>query len=333
MDKIREEVVGGDMNRTDRLVAMVLHLQGRRVVRAEELAREFEISDRTVYRDIAALGEAGVPVIGEAGVGYSLARGYHLPPVMFTADEALALSIGEGLVRAMTDDSVAGPMGKALVKIRSVLPVDHQDTLDRLRQATAVVAPIKPGRTGGVRELLLPVQRAAIARAVLEIHYQDREGTPTTRTIEPLGVIYFNDSWYAVAWCRMREGLRHFRIDRMTKIERTGEKFPVRTDFDLSGHLEAEANNRGESLEVVVRMNPGAADSARRERWLTIKDERVLSRREVELTLQVYSLTGAAWWILSMAGGAHAVSPPELRAEVAAMATGIAKKHQEAISS
>src|SRR5262249_12495714 len=105
------------MNRVDRLVAIALRLQSRRLVRAEDLADYFEISIRTVSRDIAALGEAGVPIMAEAGVGYSLAKGYHLPPVMFTADEASALSLGAKLVERLTDASLRRPMESALAKI------------------------------------------------------------------------------------------------------------------------------------------------------------------------------------------------------------------------
>lgn len=319
------------MNRTDRLVAMVLHLQGRRVVRAEELAEVFEISERTVYRDIAALGEAGVPVVGEAGVGYSLARGYHLPPVMFTGDEALAMAVGEGLVRAMTDSSVAEPMGSALAKIRSVLPADHKDVLERLDRATAVLDP--QGGTAPDGDLLLSVQRAAISRAVLDMRYRDRTGTPTTRQIEPLGVLFFNQSWYVVAWCRLREGLRHFRVDRMVSIKRTGERCPVRDDFTLAGHIESERHPGEQAVEVVVRMIPGAADGVRRERWLEVVSERQLSEREVEMTLQVHSIEVAAWWVLSRAGTVEAVAPEALRSEVATQAEALAKKHREPISS
>lgn len=308
---------------------MVLHLQGRRVVRAEELAQTFEISERTVYRDIVALGEAGVPVVGEAGVGYSLARGYHLPPVMFTADEALAMAVGQDLVKAMTDDSIAGPMGDALVKIRSVLPVDHQDALDRLRQATAVLSPKGEKVEKLPRRFLLRVQRAAIARAVLNMKYRDREGVGTAREIEPLGVIYFNDAWYVVAWCRMRKGLRHFRVDRMVEIERTGEKYAVREDFTLTKHLESERHGGEASFKAVARMTPGAADSARAERWLGVVDEREISDRELELTFEVGSLEGMAWWILSQAGRAWIVSPDKLRRKVAKMARQVGEKHQD----
>src|SRR5215212_926099 len=118
---------------------MVMRLQGRRLVRASELAEHFNISVRTVYRDIAALGEAGVPIAGEAGVGYSLVRGYHLPPVMLTADEAAALFVGAEMVRQFTDASLCGPMDSALDKLRAVLPRDRQEHVERLARRTVVV--------------------------------------------------------------------------------------------------------------------------------------------------------------------------------------------------
>src|ERR1051326_7780282 len=128
------------MNRVERLMAILLHLQSRRVVRAEDIAAHFEISVRTVYRDLAALGQGGVPIVAEAGVGYSLVKGYHLPPVMFTADEASALSVGGKLVEHLTDASLRKQMESALLKVRSVLPRDRQDYLDRLERSTVVMA-------------------------------------------------------------------------------------------------------------------------------------------------------------------------------------------------
>src|SRR6266513_1557724 len=128
------------MNRVDRLMAIVVRLQSRRVVRAEDIAAHFEISVRTVYRDIAALGEAGIPIMAEPGVGYGLVKGYHLQPVMFTAEEASALFLGGKLVEHLTDASLWKQMESALLKIRSVLPRDRQDYLDRLERSTEVVA-------------------------------------------------------------------------------------------------------------------------------------------------------------------------------------------------
>src|SRR5437867_3213695 len=157
-------VVFERMNRIDRLMATVVLLQSRRVVRAEDIAAHFEISLRTVYRDIAALGEGGIPIMAEAGVGYSLVKGYHLPPVMFTTDEASALSTGGQLVEHLTDTSLRKQMESALLKIRSVLPRDRQDYLDRLQRSTAVVvrgSNTMPRLSG---EMLIPIQRAIAER-------------------------------------------------------------------------------------------------------------------------------------------------------------------------
>src|SRR5262249_17364585 len=157
-----------------------------RVVRAEDLATDFEISVRTVYRDIAALGEAGIPIMAEAGVGYSLVKSYRLPPVMFTAEEASALSLGGKLVENLTDASLRKQMESALLKIRSVLPQDRQDYLDRLERSTAVIS----RRTNAVprlaSEALIPIQRALAERRVLALDYQGgQRGHPTRRQVEP----------------------------------------------------------------------------------------------------------------------------------------------------
>src|SRR6185295_2389867 len=120
------------MNRVDRLLALILFLQLRRVVTAEQMAAHFELSVRTIYRDLAALGEAGVPIMAEAGVGYALMRGYHLPPVNFTAEEASALVTGGMLIEQFTDASVKNQMQGALQKVRAVLPAEHQERIARL---------------------------------------------------------------------------------------------------------------------------------------------------------------------------------------------------------
>src|SRR5882724_1028138 len=151
------------MNRTDRLVAMVMYLQGRRVVRAEELATHFEVTQRTIYRDVSALSEAGVPIAGEAGVGYSLVKGYHLPPVMLTAEEAGALFVGSEMVRQFADASLHAPTSTALEKLRAVLPLDCREKLERLVQNTVIVGPAPSDRLGpSDRRWLLTLQQAIV---------------------------------------------------------------------------------------------------------------------------------------------------------------------------
>lgn len=150
------------MNRIDRLTGMILLLQGQRVITAEQVAAHFEISVRTVYRDFSALGEAGVPIVAEAGVGYSLMRGYHMPPVMFTEDEAAALFMSAEVTEPVADESLRQSLRSALLKVRSVLPQEKRDYLRQLQGKVGIMT--RPSGTDDRRESLMPVQGAVARR-------------------------------------------------------------------------------------------------------------------------------------------------------------------------
>lgn len=313
------------MNRTDRLVAMVTYLQGRRVVRAEELARHFEVSERTIYRDVAALSEAGVPVVGEAGVGYSLVKGYHLPPVMFTAEEATALAVGENLVRQFTDESMATPMETALLKIRSVLPPDRQDELDRLAHAMAIEGRCRLPR-GLDRRTLLPIQQAVLARRVLHLRYCAREQGETERDVEPLGVVYYGDAWYLVAWCRLRGDYRHFKLERVLDLQVLSERFQPRAGFSLQEHL-ASARAAVPRIEVRVWASDAALERVRRESFAGMRTEAPASNGGWIVSLQTYSIDWVVRWLLSFGGEVEALEPDSLRQRLAETARAVAEKY------
>lgn len=318
------------MNRTDRLVAMVLHLQGRRVVRASELAEHFGITERTVYRDIAALGEAGVPISGEAGVGYSLLKGYQLPPVMFTAEEAVSLFVGGEMVKQFTDASLQTPMMSALDKLRAVLPRDRQDHVERLVQRTVIygqssrrTAPEAAGQ-----RWLLPVQQGLVLRRVLRMCYQGRDREEeTTRDVEPLGVAFYGGAWYLVAWCRLRVDYRHFRIDRIRRLELVPEKFEPREGFSFKEHMAAFTAREKQTLPVRVWFHRTAQERAARESYATLIEEK---KRDggAEFSLYAWSLEWMARWLLSFGDHAEAIEPPKLRQLVRAEAEKIVEKHK-----
>jgi len=317
------------MNRTDRLVAMVMFLQGRRLVRALELARNFEISERTVYRDIAALGEAGVPILGEAGVGYSLMKGYHLPPVMFTAEEASALFVGGAMERRFTDVSVHPPLNSALEKLRAVLPRDRQEYVDRLARSTVISGLSTRSGAGpdpAAAPWLLTVQQGVVQRRVLRMTYHGRDrDEDTRRDVEALGLVFYGGAWSTVAWCRLRRGIRHFRLDRIRCLELAGETFPPRPDFSLVKHLEESVANE-ELLPVRVWLAGRVHDRARRESYATLVEER---QRDggAEYSLTTFSLAWMARWILSFGDEAEALAPAELRELVRQEAEKIVKMH------
>lgn len=316
------------MNRTDRLVAMVLHLQGRRLVRAEDLARRFEISLRTVYRDMAALGEAGVPIAGEAGVGYTLVKGYHLPPVMLTAAEAGALFLGGELVREFTDASLRGPSASALDKLRAVLPPEQRDQVERTARTTVVLGGCRPENTeaGAAPAVLRPLQEAVARRRVVRMRYRGREDTEDkAREVEPLGVIFYGGRWYLVAWCRMRDALRHFRLDRVSACEVSVEGFPARENFDLAKHI-VDYGGSGTSYPARVWFSDRAVGRAKNESYATLAEE---ARRHegAEYSMLTWSHEWLASWLVSFGGEAEALGPPELRKLVCDLASATLRRH------
>jgi predicted DNA-binding transcriptional regulator YafY len=316
------------MNRTDRLVAMVLFLQGRRVVRACELAQHFEVTERTVYRDIAALGEAGVPISGEAGVGYCLMKGYQLPPVMFTAEEATSLFVGGELVKQFTDASLGGPIVSALDKLRAVLPRDRQDHIERLIRQTIIVgnSTRRAAPEALAQRWLLPVQQGLVQRRVLRLDYRGRgQETDTTRDVEPLGVVFYGGAWYLVAWCRLRQDYRHFRVDRIRRLELAPLVFPPRPDFSLAQHMQ-ESVDRKDTIPVRVWFAKGVQERARLDSFATLIEE---NQRDggAEFSLYAWSLEWMAGWLLSFGGEAEALAPAKLRQLVRAGGEQIARRH------
>jgi predicted DNA-binding transcriptional regulator YafY len=315
------------MNRVDRLMATVVHLQSRRVVRAEDIAARFEISVRTVYRDLEALGEAGIPIVAEAGVGYSLVKGYHLPPIMFTVEEASALSLGGKLVEHLTDASLRKQMESALLKIRSVLPLERRDYLDRLERSTTVVAAGSGPVPRLSSEALIPVQRALAERRVLAMDYQGAQRPEVTRRdVEPLGLVYYADNWHLIAYCRLRHDVRDFRTDRIRQVQVRNELFSGHDDFSLKRYLEAAAQ-AGKFETALVKFQMAAMDRVRRE-WSCRLVEENEQADGVVVTLLAYSLEWLTHWILSFGSKAQVIAPPRLSQLVANEAQEVVSKYQ-----
>lgn len=316
------------MNRTDRLVAMVMYFQGRRVVRAEELAEHFEISVRTVYRDVAALSEAGVPVTGEAGVGYSLVKGYHLPPVMFTGEEAMALFVGAEMVKTFTDASLSAPMASAVLKLRAVLPREQQDDVDRLSRGM-LVAGRGHLRQGLDQRVLMPIQQAVVSRRVLKLQYQgvNRE-EETQREVEPLGVVFYNGAWYLVGWCRLRNQLRQFKLERVRQLDVSPERFAPRPEFSLAAHMD-ETLSVTTMHQARVWLGARVYDRARRESYSDFS-EIIAGDGGYEVTVASFSLKWLARWLLAFGEDVEARAPEELRLLIVDEAQRVAARHRSA---
>lgn len=221
------------MRRADRLFLLINALRGRRrAVSARTLATQLGVSLRTVYRDVAVLQVSGVPIEGEAGVGYVLRKGADIPPLMFDADEIEAVVVGIRFARAFAGARLADSAARALVKIEAVIPNALRDRGER----SAILAPEWRGENSPWFGALLDRLDAAItARQVLRLDYTNAVGTRSNREVEPLCMVFWGGSWTLGCWCRLRAGFRQFALARIARFDATGEVF----DNDPERHLDA----------------------------------------------------------------------------------------------
>jgi predicted DNA-binding transcriptional regulator YafY len=219
------------MNRVDRLFGIVTLLQSRKYVSAERISEKFEISIRTVYRDIKAIGEAGIPVSFEPNRGYFIIPGYFTPPVSFTLEEANALLLSQFLIGGFGDRSVQSTFDSALTKIRAVLKQVDKEKVALLDQSIKLQL---PRRLNGEFEYLSKIQHAIIEQTQLKIAYQSVKDELSERIIEPIGLVFYAFSWHMIGYCQLRKDYRDFKIDRIKELKNTGIPFQITTHIQLS---------------------------------------------------------------------------------------------------
>jgi len=220
------------MRRADRLFQIVQYLRGRRLTTAAQLASWLAVSERTVYRDIRDLSLSGVPVEGEAGVGYRLSKGFDLPPIMFTIDEVQALVAGARIVQAWGGPALAVSSRSAVEKIAQALPPSRRGDVER----TPLFAPgfHLPADSGAVLEA---VRQAVLARRKVRLIYIDSSEQESNRVIRPLALSFWGATWTIAAWCEMRAGFRNFRLDRIHLLQPLDEIFDDQPGMRLEDFL------------------------------------------------------------------------------------------------
>ena len=210
-----------ETNRLSRLTAILIQLQTKRIVTASELANKFNISKRTIYRDIKALEQSGVPILTEEGKGYTLMDGYRVPPVMFTENQANALILAEQLVLKNKDTSFIKNYSEAIEKIKAILRQDDKDKANLLLERTRFKQNINRERNS---HNLSELQFALTNYLLVEIVYTNESKKNTKRIIEPFALLS-TENWLLIAWCRLRKEFRYFRIDRINKMVILKERF------------------------------------------------------------------------------------------------------------
>lgn len=301
------------MNRIDRLHAILTHLQSKKLVTAQEMADRFSISLRTVYRDVKALDESGVPVIGEAGSGYTIMEGYRLPPVMFSQEEASALLLGAKLAEQFTDGSVKRHYGAALFKIKAVLRATDKEHVDSLTDHVAVLSRNPAPNAEFSPQCLSLLQQAIVNRRVVHLNYHSPLTEETTkRDVEPFGLLYYGSAWHLIAWCRMRNGYRDFRLSRMLAAMLQEDTFDGSSHPSVQDYVDQIRAN-SELQEVILRFDRKVMRYLQEQRHLNgfVSEEDL--GPEVRMKFLTTSLDYFARWLLIYTDRVKIESPDDLR--------------------
>lgn len=315
------------MNRIDRLHAILTHLQSKRKVTAQEMADRFQISLRTVYRDVKALDESGVPVIGEAGSGYTIMEGYRLPPVMFTQEEASALLLGAKLAEQFTDGSVKKHFNAALFKIKAVLRSPDKEYVDSLTEHIEIFSQYAPDLESPQQNLSL-LQQAVVHKKIVHLQYRSNAKEEVTlRKVEPIGLLHYSRAWHLIAWCHLRKDYRDFRMSRMLGVTVDDHCFDPAVHPSFREYI--EKIRQGSDLdEAIVRFDREAAKWLQEQKYLNgFVSEEVLGDC-VRMKFLTSNLSYFGRWLLTYTNRVQVETPESLRTIMKALAEKIAAHYE-----
>ena len=317
------------MNRTDRLLAIVLEIQGRGKVRAEDLADIFETSKRTIYRDIQALGQAGVPLVSTPGRGYALMEGYFLPPLSFSADEATLLLLGSEVMAKMFDAQYRAAAESASRKIAGVLPEKQRAQVQTLHSSLRLLGSGIQDRPE-VQARLQQLRRAIIETRRIRFRYQARQTSDngrlaTEREADPYLLVHSSNAWYVTGYCHLRRGVRNFRLERIDDLTLLDQTFTRPSDFTLE-----RASGRGTGA-LIVR----ALFDAEVARWVQEAPSFFTVAQEATpdgwlVTLQVREERDVLQWLLGWGRHVRVLEPASLQRLMAEEAEAMLSAHKNA---
>lgn len=308
------------MNRVDRLIAYLVMFQSRELLRAQDLADRFEISVRTVYRDMDALSQAGVPVYGVGGEGYRLMEGYYLPPITFSPEEAQALALSLSMFLGFSTEGKTRESAEAVLeKIRSILPKRQKREFEALQAILEFMAFTQLQLDFDNRQLI-DFQRAIHERNLMRIVYHSlANDEKTERIVEPLSLLMLNRTWLLTAYCRLRKSVRNFNLDRIDHYSVLAQTF---TPQEIPAREFREQN-----LEILVTFDHEVVRWVRERQHFSFVEEGISNNDGVVMKYLVSEWTSISAWLLGWGANMQIVSPQELRAHIAETARLMAEKN------
>lgn len=301
------------MNRIDRLSAILILLQTKKIIKASDISERFDISLRTVYRDMKALYEAGVPIGAEVGVGYYLVEGYHLPPVMFTPEEAGSLIIAGKLVNNFSDDSVKTYYNLAIDKIKSVLPISHKDFIEQIDNHIHILHNSFKVTDEFSNNYITTIQKAVSDKKCLEIEYFSQyKQEKTKRIIEPLGLCFYGYQWHLISYCKLRKDYRDFRLDRVKSLEIYDECIQSADNFSIKNYFK-NLWEREAIYNVTITIKKEIASKIVQTKYYFGYYDEVVKEDEVEMKFIVDDYDYIANWLMSLGDSISSIKPDILK--------------------
>ncbi len=300
------------MNRLERISSILVQLQSRSVITAQQIADRFDISLRTVYRDIRTLEEAGIPIIGNVGIGYSLVDGYKLPPLMFTREEAIAFLTAEKFIEKMSDLQNVQSYKSGMSKIKAVLKYVEKDYLSDVEDNISILGKSDTGRElpAAITQCIL---KSISEQKMMRISYSSN-GNMSERDIEPIGCFYSQINWYMVAFCRLRNDYRSFRIDKISSFSLTDESFS-KEHLSLTQYIEKYRLQK-DINEVIIRVKSSDLTTINDYKYYHGWLKEVVEGDYTDIYFRIFNLEHFARWYLSFADIADIIQPDILQEKV-----------------
>lgn len=316
------------MNRIDRLSAILIHLQSKKIVTAGEIAERFDVSKRTVYRDIRSLEEAGVPIGAEAGVGYFIVDSYHLPPVGFSKEEASALLIANKLTQKLTDKTLQDNFNSALYKIRSILNVSEKEFIEKIDNHIEVFSSSTIQKSSIPEKIIDTILKGIDKKLTLKLAYNSlSKSEDTCRLVEPVGICHYSFNWHLIAFCKLRNDYRDFRIDRIRSISLTDENFNQENKPSIRDYFSHITSN-SEVFLVRLHVNKEIIPQINQSKYyFGFIEEKDLGEK-VEMSFLSNSEEYIGKWILTLVEDVEIIEPEQLKSSIVKLVEKLQNKYK-----
>lgn len=298
------------MNKLDRISALLVQLQSRPLVKASDMAERFGVSIRTIYRDINTLLEAGVPICGNSGIGYSLVEGYRLPSLMFSKEEAMAFLTAEKIIEQLTDAQNSNYFRQGMDKIRAALRAIDKNYLHKMDDSIAVYKSRSSRKS--LPNLLQTILSSINEKLIIDVEYTNADENSSKRKLEAVGVTYSYPHWYLSAWCHLRTEYRMFRLDRINDIKITDNP-QTKTHPSLESLLTEIDSPQCITEIVLLTTKETARYNADKCYFMGLASEKELANGQIEQTYMAYSAESLARWVLANADTTSVVRPAEVK--------------------